>query len=65
MWIFVDMSIALLCVHKKRYNAVQKSGISMIFLLKKWILLFNTRRIKLIKSDSKDIYNVTKDFHFK
>ncbi len=41
---------------KEPYFTIQKFGVSKIF--------FNSA-IKLIKSNSKDIYNVTKDFYFK
>ncbi len=36
-----------------------------MYMIEIMILLFNKACIKLIKSDSKDIYNVKKDFYYK
>ncbi len=43
---------------------VQKSGVSRFISFEKLMLLFSKDAINL-KSDSKDIYNVTKYFGFK
>ncbi len=49
---------------KVEYTTIQKFGVSKI-LLKKLIIYSELEHIKLIKSDSKDIYNLTKTFCFK
>ncbi len=43
---------------------IQKFGVSKI-ILKEMSTFIHQGCIKLIKSDSKDVYNVTKDFYFK
>ncbi len=60
-------TVVLINIFVETYdNTIQKFGASKIFFLKEKITTFIQRRcIKLIKSDSKDIYNVTKDFYFK
>ncbi len=50
--------------HSLTYTEVQKYGVSM-FVFKEINTFIHQGRIKFIKTDSKDIYNVTKDYHFK
>lgn len=46
-------------------TSVYKFGISNIYLAYFWKTFIQQRHIKLIKSDTKGIYNVTTDFYFK
>ncbi len=44
-------------------TTIQKFGVNIFFWKK--LTFIHQSFIKWIKSDSKDIYNITKDFHFK
>ncbi len=53
--------------HRHTYNTIQKFGVSngFLFFFGKNNTFIQQRCIQFLKSDSKDIYNVTNDLHFR